>query len=363
LTQFALQAGQAALSHELIRATISVSRRNERFSAFEKFGSALFPIDTFGTDAGALLCAWRITGIRRRLAERLKADRTLALIDLMPHVWSPYIAPIVRAQGAQYIAVIHDAVSHRGDRSGWARGLADRSMCQADLIITLSQAVASRLVEMGRVHDSKVVKLFHPDLDYGAAHLLEPPAPGAPTRLLFLGRILPYKGLAVFLDAVELLQSKGHTIEVGVFGEGPLGACGARLEKLRAQVVNRWLTEEELAAIFPKYHALVLAHTQASQSGVAAAALGAGLPVVAAPVGGLVEQIRDGETGILAQRPDASALADAIGKLANDAALYRRISQGIADTRCERSMVKFVDLCVREVLPWQTRLSSNMEGR
>ena len=60
LTQFALEAGRAALAHKLISATISVSRQNERFDAFLPFGDAIFSIDTFESNAGALLGAWRI---------------------------------------------------------------------------------------------------------------------------------------------------------------------------------------------------------------------------------------------------------------------------------------------------------------
>jgi glycosyltransferase involved in cell wall biosynthesis len=350
LTQFALEAGRAALAHKLISATISVSRQNERFDAFLPFGDALFSIDTFESNAGALLGAWRIPGIRKRLAARLQADRTRALIDLMPHVWSPALAPIVRAQGAKYIAVIHDADRHRGDPSAWVREIADRSVDEADLVVTLSQAVAARLVEKGRVSKAKLITLFHPDLSYGAAHRFEAPTQGTPLRLLFLGRILPYKGLSLFLDAVELLRRSDHPIEIGVFGEGPLGSSRARLDKLGAKVVNRWLADEEIAAALRMFHVVVLSHTHASQSGVAATALSAGLPVVAMPVGGLVEQIKDGKTGVLALRPDASSLAHAIERLISNPELYAGICQNIANTAHARSMATFVDACVQAVV-------------
>ena len=89
---------------------------------------------------------------------------------------------------------------------------------------------------------------------------------------------------------------------------------------------------------------------RSSQSGVAATALGAGLPVVATPVGGLIEQIKDGQTGILAARADAPALAQAIKRLLLDPPLYRAICENIQQTGDERSMRRFVENCVSHAL-------------
>ena len=119
---------------------------------------------------------------------------------------------------------------------------------------------------------------------------------------------------------------------------------------MRAEVVNRWLSNAEIAAVLPRYHAMVLAHTEASQSGIAATALGAGLPVIATPVGGLIEQIQDGQTGCLATRATAPALAEAAKRLLLDPVLYRAICNNIVQTRGERSMARFVEDCVSHCL-------------
>ena len=105
-----------------------------------------------------------------------------------------------------------------------------------------------------------------------------------------------------------------------------------------------------LGPILARYHRPVLSHTDASQSGVAAAAFGAGLPVVAMPVGGLIEQVVDGVTGLLASRADAPALADATKRLLLDPTLYRAVCTNIARTREQRSMATFVKDCVSHAL-------------
>ena len=57
---------------------------------------------------------------------------------------------------------------------------------------------------------------------------------------------------------------------------------------------------------------VVLPYRDATQSGVIAAALGNGRPVIASRVGGIPENIRDGEEGLLVMPGDPAALAAAI---------------------------------------------------
>ena len=127
----------------------------------------------------------------------------------------------------------------------------------------------------------RLATLFLPDLHYGPPAVREPLRQGEPLRLAFFGRIMPYKGLLMFVETMERLRAAGVNVQVGVFGEGALGTCAGRLKRLGAKVVNRWLGDEEVGRILSGYHALVLSHIEASQSAVVATAFGLGLPVVA----------------------------------------------------------------------------------
>jgi glycosyltransferase involved in cell wall biosynthesis len=155
--------------------------------------------------------------------------------------------------------------------------------------------------------------------------------------------------LSLFLDAVEMLRKQNILIEVGVFGEGSLGTNAARLDRLGAEVVNRWLTEAEIRAVLPRFHAMVVSHIEASQSGIVATALGYGMPVIATPVGGLIEQIANRQTGLLALHVAASALVDSIKELRDSPELYRTICQNISENREKRSIAWFVNECVDQV--------------
>ena len=343
-TRFALECARAAVADPTLDVCISVSRQNENFEAFAEFGSKLFAVDTFSSNLGALGRAPRIPTLRRRLAQEISARKIEAAIELMPHVWSALTLPVVKSAGARYATVIHDAVTHPVDyRSFSVQGLTRRATAQADVIFTLSASVASRLAATGT---DKIVKLFLPDFGYGPQAARGIRKSGEPFRVAFLGRILPYKGLPLFVAMAERLRGSGIAIALGVFGEGNLGSSAARLAALGAEVVNRWLSEQEIADILARHDALVLSHMEASQSGVAASAFGSGIPVVATPVGGLVEQVRDGINGVLAARADPEALAEAVMRLIGDPALCARISAQNAAVGQDHSMARFVEQCV-----------------
>jgi glycosyltransferase involved in cell wall biosynthesis len=346
LSRFVLEVGREALSNCNYRAALSVSEYNEDFEAIRDMGGELLPLRLFSSNLEALTQSWRIPFVRRKLISWIQKARIGTVIELMPHVWSPFIMPAVKALGVRYVTVIHDADPHPGDRTNIVKGLLDRAIDTADVILTLSGAVAGRLEAFGKVDVGKIFPLFHPDLHYGDAPPLGRSLPDPPAKLLFLGRILPYKGLPMLIDAVEKLRSDGYRVDLGVFGSGPLGNSARRLEALGAEVVNRWLSNHDIASALARYDIMVLSHVEASQSGVAAAALGAGMPVICTPVGGLPEQIMDGVTGFVARRADGPALADAITRLTGDPQLYQAMSAAIVNTRDQRSIARFVEDCV-----------------
>lgn len=351
ITQMAREIADATQARDDLAATISVSRQNESFAAFEPFADRLFAVQTFMSSKGAAAGLWRVPALRRQLLERLKNDRTDIVVDLMPHVWAPFLAPAIRSAGVRYAPFVHDPEPHRGDRTALFNRFALRALAHADQVICLSASVRDRLIASGRAPADRIITLFHPDYDYGARANRSPPKPGEPWRLLFLGRIMAYKGLDLFVTAAEHLKRSGRPIEVGVFGEGPLGDLAARLDVLGAEVVNRWLDEREISGALDRYHVMVLSHTNASQSGVVAAAHGAGMPIVSTPVGGLLDQISDGKTGLFAARVDADSLAQAIDRLISEPDLYDHICRGIEDRRKARSVDAFLTALVSGLDP------------
>ena len=337
LPQMTLELAQAcARTGRGDQTTISVSTSNELFHEYLELGEAIFPVTTYPSPLSA--ANYRAAGrVRSALRQRLQEDGTRAFVTLMPHVWSPLTVSILKKAGVRHLVIVHDADPHRGDNTALINTWLLREARSADQVITLTSAVAERLIERDIIPQNRISVLFHPDLTYDACRKSRV----GPLRVLFFGRILPYKGLSLFVDAMELLKQAGFPVEIGVFGKGSLGPERKRLERLDAEVVNRWIDPKHIAAILARHDIVVVSHTEASQSGVIAAAHGAGLPVVATPVGGLKEQIIPEVTGIVAEMVTAKALADAVRRLAEDRSLLDRLREGIAATKPQRSIDDF----------------------
>lgn len=329
-------------------ATLSLSRQNDELASFLHLGARLSLVDTFAASYGAITGAWRIPLLQRELAARLKSECTDVVIDLMPHVWSPFVSPAIQSAGARYICMLHDAVGHPGDRSGIVTQLLRRAAYRADHVLALSRAVGDRLLATRRFRRDRLTVLFHPHLGFVRGQRERPPpAPGTPLRLLFLGRIMAYKGLPLFLDTVDRLRAEGVAVSPGIFGEGSIALHARRITEMGVELVNRRLSDAEVGNVLLRYDALVASHVEASQSGVVAAALGAGLPCVVTPVGGLMEQIVDGETGAIAREMTAAALGAAVRRLFFTPNLYRTVCRTIVERRHERSMSRFLAECAR----------------
>jgi len=92
--------------------------------------------------------------------------------------------------------------------------------------------------------------------------------------------------------------------------------------------VNRWISDTEVANFFRRADVLVAPYREASQSGVIPIACALGLPVVATRVGGLIEQVEDGKTGLLVEPNNPEQLADACVQLLLDSTLANSLAEG-----------------------------------
>lgn len=318
---------------------ISISRQNEIFQEISRGSTKIIAVDTFAQSAGAILLLPRLACIRRQLRDAILALRIERVVVLMSHVWTPFISTAVKKLGVEYAVVVHDAESHSGDRTAIVNRWLLEDAFRAEEIITLSQHVAHRLIQRFPFLRKKIRVLFHPILTLAEVQPKTPPT--HPLGFLFMGRLLAYKGAPLFVEACEILRKRGFNFRILVAGEGALGPLEPRLKALNAEIVNRWLAHDEIPSIAARCDGFVVSHIEASQSGVISMAHGFGLPVITTPVGGLLEQVEDGETGVVARNVSALALADAMQQFLIDDALRARLRQGVAKLKETHSMQAF----------------------
>lgn len=248
-------------------------------------------------------------GVRTRLAS-LSPDVALCA---MPAVLDRLMIANLRVP---YGVIVHDAVSHPGETLRFRMVNQARLLRRAGLLVTLSGAVTDELRASGVTHRGQtILTLSHPPMPVGG--VMKPPPPfihGGRPRLLMFGRLLPYKGLDLLCEAMERLGPEpGFALTVA--GDGPVSAELDRLRAMPAVTVDhRWIPESELSVLIGQADALILPYRQASQSGVAAAAIALGRLVIATDVGGLGEQLRSAPRAMLCA-PEAGAIAAAISRL------------------------------------------------
>jgi glycosyltransferase involved in cell wall biosynthesis len=199
-------------------------------------------------------------------------------------------------------------------------------MHRADVVITHSEFIKSQI--------NRFVKIPIHVLPLGAyvsyfEHFKKVPSSDGVLRLLFFGRMEPYKGLSVLIEALALLKEKKLPCKATVAGRGDVELDSLeKAKELGVNIIHRWLSDEELAVLFGESDVLVVPYIQASQSGVVSLALASHLPVIASRVGGLEEQVRDGTNGLLIAPGDATTLAEAVEKLISKPALLAQLSEG-----------------------------------
>ncbi len=148
--------------------------------------------------------------------------------------------------------------------------------------------------------------------------------------LVFAGRLVPQKALEVALAAVERVPG----VRLLVAGDGEERQ---RLEP-RAGGRVRFLgprSREQVFELFRAADAAVLSSTWENFPHAVVEALAVGTPVIATAVGGVPEVVRDGENGLLVPPRDPEALAAAIRRFLDDAALRARLT-GAAARSVER---------------------------
>jgi glycosyltransferase involved in cell wall biosynthesis len=162
-----------------------------------------------------------------------------------------------------------------------------------------------------------------------------------PLRVGMVGRIAPWKGQHVFLDAFARAFGDGDErarivgapmfgADEEAYGERLLELTGALGLNERVEFTGfRSDVAGELAHLDVLVHASVLPEPFGQ---VVVEGMAAGLPVVAAAAGGPAEIIDSERTGLLYPPGDADLLANALLRLAGDVALRRRLGDAARES-------------------------------
>lgn len=215
----------------------------------------------------------------------------------------------------------HDPIRHFGEESSLRQFLNRRSAALSDRVIVHGDALRKLL----SVPPERISVIPHGD--YGFLRRFAEDTPEEP-MILFFGRLIPYKGVAVLCRAERILREEIGSYEVVIAGEGDTAHFRGELAaESRIRVINRFLPDQEVAQLFRRARVVVLPYVEASQSGVLAIAFAFGKATVVTRVGGLPEAVGEGTAGLIVPPNDPEALAEALLRLWQDPSLRARLGE------------------------------------
>jgi glycosyltransferase involved in cell wall biosynthesis len=134
--------------------------------------------------------------------------------------------------------------------------------------------------------------------------------PQEPPHVLFVGRLSEEKGILEFLEATEGMPRV-------IVGDGPL--------RDRVPEAVGFVPPGELGAYYERAAVVCCPSRREGYGVVAREAMAWGRPVVATAVGGLLDAVVDGETGVLVPPEEVALLRTAIERVLGDASLRRQL--------------------------------------
>lgn len=230
-----------------------------------------------------------------------------------------------RHTGAKFIATAHGYYSNHfiSRVTGWAR-----------FVIVASSVIGRHMIEDFQVPYERV-RFIPRGVDLDKFKFNMPSASSkSEYKIGVIGRVTPIKGHGFFLQAIARVVRIFPKVKVLIAGDAPKDKPGY-MEKLKALAKQLQIEKsvEFLGAQYdiPKIMAdldlLVLPSIGQEAFGRVIIEAGAsGVPVIAARIGGAIEIIEDGHTGILVRPGDILEMVNSIIKALKD----RELSKGLA---------------------------------
>ncbi|HTZ11641.1 MAG TPA: GT4 family glycosyltransferase PelF [Candidatus Margulisiibacteriota bacterium] len=211
-------------------------------------------------------------------------------------------------------------------------------------VVALSNVIARHMVDDFHVPYERI-KLVPRSVDLERFKYKGPPSARRKKdfNVGIIGRITPIKGHLHFIKAMAKVSRLLPYLKIWIVGSAP-SSREAYKEQLQVLVrrLGLWHCTEFLGAqkdipeIISQFDLLVLATTTHEAFGrVIVEAQACGVPVVATKVGGVVDIIEDGKTGLLVPPADPAAIAEAVLKIYKDPGLsdilaenaYRKVKE------------------------------------
>jgi glycogen(starch) synthase len=255
----------------------------------------------------------QITCVRKMLAELRSTYKPeiVHLNNITPdtffHIKTSAVYP------APTILTLHNPISIDNYHNNT---LVNRVLRYTDRIVTVSNSIYNQIEQIAPEHIDKSTVIQNA-LDIPK---LEPkPLPFDPIQILCIGRLFPFKGFDLAIDAFAAVSNNQPDITLVIAGDGPL------YQDLKQKVKNLnladrvkflgWVDPEYIPELLNKSTIIVLPSrsTETQIEGLPLVALQTAImarPIIATKVGGVPEVVKHGKTGFLVEPEDIQGLEE-----------------------------------------------------
>lgn len=287
---------------------------------------------------------WYHLGYALKVANDLRVEQC----DIVHiHQFSQFI-PIIRALNPKIKIVLH---MHGEWLTQLDHKMIEKRLCKANLVLGCSEYITEVIRRTFPERAKSCKTIFNgADVHHFVSSNDREPKIKKTKNLLFVGRVSPEKGVHVLLDAFKNVlghHPDAHLKIVGPQVSAPLEFIlpfnkdskfkdlaslysGSYRSRLRDQLPSNLASQVSFIGNVP--HSQLINYCQDADVFIfplvwdepfgipIVEAMATGVPVIATRVGGITEIVEEGKTGLLVERGEVTALADAILSLLSDKA-------------------------------------------
>lgn len=250
------------------------------------------------------------------------------------HVWN---LPIMKAvEGKTHIYhVIHEVIPHEGDRQVKQVDFFNKVLVKlSDTIVLRNEKYIPAMVKRYGISPDRVkyMELWRRYPEY-----TEPKHTG---KVLFFGRINPYKGADNLLKIVKLCPDVSFDV-VGRVDPEMEDVVKELSKEFNVHLETGYVSDDEMQRVFINSDWAIIPYNSASQSGIIIDAYKYSRPVIAFNVGAIAEQVEDGESGYLVKAGDIDGFAEKVNEVSYmTTEAYDVLSKCAYDTGCRKYAVQ-----------------------
>jgi glycosyltransferase involved in cell wall biosynthesis len=248
---------------------------------------------------------------------------------------------LCRKRGSKIVLTVHDLLPH--DTGEAYKRTFDELYRMVDAIICHSDHIRTRLAAEFSVPEKKISVIPHGPFFYdlpatGLEQTLRTfEAESDQTLVLWQGIIFPYKGIDLLLRSWQQVEAQVDGACLVIVGTG----APELLDQIREQVKQlglkrvklhfRFISTEELVALYRAASIVVYPYRAITTSGALATGLALGKTIVASDLPVFRELLTNRENALLVNPQDSTELVSALIELSHDPALRERLAQKVCE--------------------------------